>query len=97
MDDLRISSKDSEGAQTNMEYKSFPVSCVWERSGELEKEGKLYQGERQTMARREWYLKMDKGDSSMVIRIVYKVELRENFPTKKLGSAVLSVEQLWSR
>lgn len=46
---LRISSRDSEGAQTNMEYKNFPVSCVWRRSGELHKEGKPYQGERQTM------------------------------------------------
>lgn len=48
--DLRIASKDSEDAQTNMESENFPVSCVWKRSGELEKGGKLYQVERQTTA-----------------------------------------------
>ena len=42
--DLRIFSKDSEGAQTNMEYKNFSMSRAWERSGGLQKEGKLYQG-----------------------------------------------------
>lgn len=38
--DLRISSKDSEDAQTNMKSVNFPVSCVRKRSRELEKRGK---------------------------------------------------------
>lgn len=51
---LRKSSEDSEGAQTNMEYKKFPVS----KSRELQKMRKLYQGERQTMTCHELYLKV---------------------------------------
>ena len=52
--------------KTNMEHKNLPMACVWERSGELEEEGKLDQGERPTMTGCECYLKMDKGASGTV-------------------------------
>lgn len=89
--------QDLEDAQRNMEHKHFPAACVWERSGELEKEGKLYQGERLTMTRCERYLKKGKGDSSMVIRLYPRLNCQRIFPQRKLGSPVLSMQSLRSK